>query len=205
MLKVARKIDNCRVLGPGNRAVIWFYGCSRNCEGCIAKTMNTSGKYENYSSDELYKWILECNKIEGITLSGGEPLEQDLLELKDFFKKIKKDGRNLSLILFTGYTYDEILNCSAKKDIIKYVDVLIDGVYNQNLNDNKGLRGSSNQNIYFLSKKYDKIKDSFFEEDCRNIEFGITLDNNININGIPRKGFVESLENSLRQEGFELV
>lgn len=203
MLKIARKTDSCRVLGPGNRAVVWFHGCSRNCKGCIAKSMNLSDDFEESSSDKLYEWIKKSKNIEGISISGGEPLEQNLSELSEFFKKVKEDGRNLSIILFTGFTYDEIIK-SSKKSILQYIDVLIDGTYIENLNDNKGLRGSSNQKIYFLTDKYDNIKETFYLEDCRNIELEITLNNNIIINGIPRSGFIEEFSNSLLQEGFEL-
>ena len=83
--------------------------------------------------------------------------------------------------------------------------MLIDGVYKQELNDDKGLRGSSNQQIHFLTNKYNTVKELFFEENSRNLEFDITLDNDILINGIPKKDFIKELENSLRQEGFELV
>ena len=114
MLAVARKSDCCRVLGPGCRAVIWFYGCSKNCEGCIAKTMNNSGIFNEYTPKELYEWVKALKDIEGISISGGEPLEQDLKELIDFLGMVKNDDRKLSIILFTGYTYKEIFDCPTK-------------------------------------------------------------------------------------------
>lgn len=204
MLRVARKIEKCKVLGPGNRAVIWFHGCSRNCDGCIAKTMNLSNDYDNISADDLYKWISSCKDIEGVSISGGEPLEQNLEDLVLFLSLVKSDSRNLSIILFSGFTYDEIIK-SSKKSLLPFIDILIDGIYKKELNDNIGLRGSSNQVIYFLTERYKPIKESFFKYDCRNIEVGITLNNTVTINGIPKVGFIENLKHSLKKEGFNLL
>lgn len=204
MLKVARKTEKCKVLGPGNRAVIWFHGCSRNCDGCVAKTMNSSTDYDKISADDLYKWISSYKDIEGVSISGGEPLEQNLDDLLLFLSLVKSDSRNLSIILFSGFTYDEIIQ-SSKKSLLSFIDVLIDGIYKKELNDNIGLRGSSNQVIYFLTERYKPLKESFFKNDCRNIEVGITLDNTVTINGIPKVGFIEHLKHSLKNEGFNLL
>ena len=204
MLKIARKTECCRVLGPGNRAVVWFHGCSRNCDGCIAKSMNLSEDFEECTPEELYNWVLSCNHIEGVSISGGEPLEQNLEELTAFLQKIKNDSRNLSVILFTGFTYDEIVS-SSRKDVLPFIDVLIEGTYKKELNDDKGLRGSSNQNIIFLTSRYESIKETFYKKDCRNVEVSITLDNRITINGIPNNGFLDNLTDELAKEGFELT
>jgi pyruvate-formate lyase-activating enzyme len=74
MLYVARKKAFCNALGPGTRSVIWFYGCSKCCHGCIAGTMNEADEYESYTPEQLAEWVLDNNEIEGITLSGGEPM-----------------------------------------------------------------------------------------------------------------------------------
>ena len=204
MLKVARKTEFCKVLGPGCRAGDWVYGCSRNCDGCIAKSMNLSENFELFTPEKLYEWVLSCKNIEGISISGGEPLEQNLEDITAFLQKVKTDSRNLSVILFSGFTYDEIRH-SRYKDVLSFIDVLIDGSYKKELNDNTGLRGSSNQVIHFLSNRYDLIKESFYKKDCRNVEVGITLDNSITINGIPNSGFIEKLTEDLAKEGFELT
>ena len=204
MLKIARKTECCKVLGPGSRAVICFHGRSRNCDGCIAKSMNLSEDFEEYTAEKLYEWLSYCNNIEGISISGGEPLEQNIKELTSFLHMVRRDSRNLSVILFTGFTYDEIVQ-SSKKTILPFIDVLIDGTYKKELNDNNGLRGSSNQIIHLLTDRYENIKESFYKKDCRNVELGITLDNRITINGIPKRGFIEKLTDNLAKEGFELT
>ncbi|MBR4570361.1 MAG: radical SAM protein [Candidatus Riflebacteria bacterium] len=203
MLKIARKTECCKVLGPGDRAVIWFYGCSRNCDGCIAKSMNHSEIFAECTPEDLYEWVKNCNNIEGLSISGGEPLEQNIDDLIVFLKKVKSDSRKLSVILFTGFTYDEIVQ-SELKIVLPFIDVLIDGTYKKDLNDDAGLRGSSNQVIHFLSERYKPIKESFYKNDCRNVEVGITLDNVITINGIPKRGFIEKLTSDLAEEGYDL-
>ena len=203
MLKIARKTECCRVLGPGDRAVIWFFGCSRNCDGCIAKSMNLSEKYEECTPEDLYEWVKSCGNIEGLSISGGEPLEQNIDELTAFLQRVKSDSRNLSIILFTGFIYDEIVQ-SKIKEVLPFIDVLIDGTYRKELNDDMGLRGSSNQVIHFLTDRYKSIKETFYKKDCRNVEVGITLDNTITINGIPKSGFIEQLTSDLAEEGYEL-
>ena len=166
--------------------------------------MNLSEDYEECTPEELYKWVLSCDKIEGISISGGEPLEQNSNELIDFLRKVKSDSRGLSIIVFSGFIYKEIEKGPCK-EILDIADVLVDGTYKKELNDDAGLRGSSNQNIIFLSDRYLPIKEYFYKKDCRNIELGITLDNTITINGIPKKGFVEKLKSDLANEGYELI
>lgn len=203
MLKIARKAECCKVLGPGSRAVIWFHGCSRNCDGCIAKSMNQSEDFEECTPDGLYEWLKTCSNIEGLSISGGEPLEQDIDDLTVFLQKVKSDSRKLSVILFTGFTYNEIVHSRINK-VLPFIDVLIDGTYKKELNDDTGLRGSSNQVIHFLTDRYESIKETFYKKDCRNVEVGITLDNRITINGIPKSGFIEQLTGNLAEEGYEL-
>ncbi len=203
MLTVARKTDNCRVLGPGKRAVVWFHGCTRSCPGCIARSMNESQDYETSSAIELYNWIKTCKDIEGVSLSGGDPLQQNIFELIEFCHLIKSDPRNLSIILFTGYTMEEIKN-SELSQILPYLDIVVDGTYDENLNDDKGLRGSSNQVIHFLSDRYDSIKESFYSKENRNIEVNLSLNNEITINGIPKRGSIEQFIDKIKKQGIEI-
>ena len=83
------------------------------------------------------------------SILGGEPLiERNLKELYLLLSTIKKDFPNITIFLWTGYTVEE-LNNPLQQDILKYVDVLIDGRYDENLRDiSLHLRGSSNQRIF---------------------------------------------------------
>ncbi|MBR6059179.1 MAG: radical SAM protein [Victivallales bacterium] len=200
-LRVARRKRDCRVLGPGKRAVVWFHGCSRGCRGCIAVEMNHSNDYKSMMARELYDWVVDCENIEGVTLSGGEPLEQDTAALCEFLRLVREDKRDLGVILFTGYRLNE-LEKNGKNDIIQYIDVLVDGPYVDELNDGFGLCGSSNQRIHFLTSRYEGMQDIFFGSGGRNLEFDVDMYNNVIINGIPARGFLEGFTQKIHEQGY---
>ena len=202
ILRVARHADACRVLGPGVRAVVWFHGCSRGCAGCIAAEMNQSDEVENWRADELAAWVNGCVGIEGVTLSGGEPLEQDLVALGTFLRLVKSDGR-LGVIMFTGYRLGELCD-EARNEVLPWLDVLVDGPYVEALDDSRDLRGSSNQRIHFLTTRYQAVQGSFFGTECRNVEISLALYNRVTINGIPPRGLMEALNKSLHDNGYGL-
>jgi anaerobic ribonucleoside-triphosphate reductase activating protein len=157
MLNVNQTIGALRTLGPGIRAALWLQGCVRNCPGCINPDTHKIEINRLISVDELLKWTFNQARIEGITISGGEPLLQaDSLAI--YLKNISHKG--LSIILYTGYTYEEICNSGseAQRSILNYVDLLIDGPFERNYILPFGLRGSCNQRFIFLSQRY-KLED----------------------------------------------
>ena len=202
LLRIARKKDGCRVLGPGSRAVVWFHGCSRGCPGCIAAEMNRSDSYELIKPKELSEWVLSCQNIDGVTLTGGEPFEQDFQSLHEFLRLVKEDKRNLGVILFTGFYREELPLLDEKNDFMQYIDVLIDGPYMEERNDNRDLRGSNNQRIHFLTQRYVAEKDMFFGAKRRNLEIELDMDNGVLINGIPRQGFKDDFSRLMREKGY---
>lgn len=137
--------------GPGCRTAIWTQGCSRHCKGCfLPMTWNHETRF-TYTPANIIKHI--DDDIEGITVLGGEPFEQsdDLLELLHHAKQ-----RNLSTIVFTGYTYSDLKNQLAEMNVFqKYIDVLVDGFYDEtSRNFDVPMIGSLNQKFYFFSDKY---------------------------------------------------
>ena len=70
--------------------------------------MNHSGVFECIKPEVLYEWVLSCQNIEGVTLTGGEPFEQDYQSLYEFLRLVKEDKRNLGVILFTGFYKEEL-------------------------------------------------------------------------------------------------
>ena len=73
-IKYSEKIENTQLLGPGNRAVLWVYGCCFDCDGCIAYNFK-NGTYREDTIDELANWFVDTPS-DGITISGGEPMLQ---------------------------------------------------------------------------------------------------------------------------------
>ncbi len=166
--------------------------------------MNRQERYETASPEEAFKWLSRIEGIEGVTLSGGEPFEQSAEALLDFCRMVKNDSRNLSIIVFTGYLLEELKEKEDYAGILNYIDILIDGPYMEELNDGKGLRGSSNQRIHFLSGRYGEMKEELQGEAHRGLEMIMTPEGGLEINGIPSRGFMKKFEDALLEQGMTL-
>jgi anaerobic ribonucleoside-triphosphate reductase activating protein len=167
--------QNVTVLGPGNRYVIWVQGCKRRCEGCIApEAQPLDGGYE-CKVEELAETVLKQKDIDGLTISGGEPFLQ-CKELADMLD-IVEAKEDLGVIVYTGNIYEDLLE-DAKKDkeiarFLSHIDLLIDGSYIKALDDNKSLRGSSNQRVIPLTKRYEKEAKTLYGQPGRSVEVRI--------------------------------
>lgn len=150
-LRAAGFLDNSMVNGEGMRSVLFLSGCKRRCPGCQNEAMQDFKYGEDVSAKEVLKRIKgNMPIIKGVTFSGGDPLEQaeNLIELS---KEIKKLG--LNIWAYTGYTYEQILEEKDKNklELLKYIDVLVDGEFKQDLMENAPkYAGSSNQRIIRL-------------------------------------------------------
>lgn len=122
-------ITHSRVNGPGNRLVIWVQGCSFHCKGCFNPETHPYSKDRMMDVKELAKLINEDTNIEGITLSGGEPLDYPT-EIYAFLKLI--DNR-LTSIIYSGYELEEIQSNKSLLKILKLADLSIVGRYNNKL------------------------------------------------------------------------
>jgi anaerobic ribonucleoside-triphosphate reductase activating protein len=147
-------LSESKVNGPGSRIVIWTQGCSKGCKGCFnPETWDTKSGLDMsvYELYNLIKDLLPANT--GITITGGDPMEQS----ESLFYLLKIINDNLldklpdGIILFTGYTLEEIDNHEDKllSHIVGLVDLLIDGRYEDSLKNNHVMSGSSNQNFHF--------------------------------------------------------
>lgn len=205
MLVYSRRKAHCRVLGPGVRAVVWFHGCSRQCPGCIAKEMNEQEDVQRCTPEELYAWLAQIQGIEGVTLSGGEPLEQDAADMLRLLQLIRADERGLSVLVFTGGLLEEIQANHSLVALLPYIDVLVDGPFVQELNDGRGLRGSSNQRVHCLTERYRPLERLLTEQPMREIEVELTEAGQLEMSGIPQAGFMEGFRQSLAERGFDMV
>lgn len=144
-MKINSILDVSEANGPGKRGVVWVQGCSRNCEGCFNK-----GTQEEYSGIEMNPAsilkIMNLRKIEGITVSGGEPFAQSS-ELKKLLIMAKSIG--LNTLVYSGYTYNELSKNSM--DVLRLCDYLIDGPYMKDIPSKCRWAGSGNQRFLELS------------------------------------------------------
>jgi len=141
--------------GPGTRAVIWFQGCTLNCGGC-GNTTTHGDDGQLVDVQEVKDLILEAvnmHDVEGVTFSGGEPLQQPeaLRELM-----LYADGLGLSVIVSTGYTPEEIAEMPiiVQLSLAVLADVVITGRYMRSQHLGSGFRGSANKEYEFNSDRY---------------------------------------------------
>lgn len=138
--------------GPGPRAVVWVQGCTLGCPGCFNPETHSPDGGRDVSVDELFEQIISLGEsIEGVSISGGEPLQQP--EAVSYLIGRISGETGLSVVLFSGYTMEEINGMPVKDDIYKPVDVLIAGRYDFT-RPVEGLRGSLGKKVHFLSDRY---------------------------------------------------
>lgn len=173
-------------LGPCKRFAIWVQGCNKRCKGCIAKDSWSLDGGELITIDTLAKQIIKQDGIEGITISGGEPfLQQASLCELIYQVRVQKD---VGVIVYTGMKYDEIRDT----DLAMSADIIIDGEYIAELNDDKSLRGSSNQNVICITERYKSVVADYYGVQGRKIELNIT-DGITRMVGIPSKEFLRMI------------
>ena len=173
-LKYGHIWPKSNVLGPGRRYIIWTQGCFRRCFRCASPELQPIEQGFTIDIETLAQQIINSYDIDGITISGGEPFLQ-AKELGNLLSRVLRVRPELNVILFTGYKF-----------VLNFVDVLIDGEYIDGLNDNKGLRGSSNQVIHFLSSRLLPYKE-LLEEGKRKRELHVINETQLLTIGIADK------------------
>ena len=142
--------------GEGLRVVLWVSGCNHHCKGCHNPQtwdVNSGFKFTQGTLEELIEEV-DKDYIQGLTVSGGDPLhpnnKSESLRICMFIKKAlpKKD-----IWLYTGYSWEEIKHLEG----LKYVDVLVDGKFVQELADvNYPWAGSTNQRVIDVKKSLEQ-------------------------------------------------
>jgi anaerobic ribonucleoside-triphosphate reductase activating protein len=151
-LKIASIIKESIVDGPGLRYVIFTQGCKHSCYKCHNTLTHSfdEGTYKNI--EEILKEINENPLLDGVTFSGGDPLEQ-LEVISVLIPEIKKNNNKLNIIIYTGYLIEDILynnkfNCIDINRLLEYTDYIIDGKFDYKLKSLElKFKGSSNQRI----------------------------------------------------------
>lgn len=150
--------------GEGLRVVLWTAGCTHCCDGCQnPQTWDVTGglEFDKKAEDELFE-DLNQEHISGITFSGGDPLHpfnrEEVLRLA---KKVKQTLPSKTVWLYTGFLWEDIKD----KIDLSNIDILVDGEFQKELNDNKlHWVGSSNQRIIDVQKS---LKENKVIEHCK--------------------------------------
>ena len=157
------EIKTCDVAnGPGVRVSLFVSGCTHHCEGCFNKE-TWDFNFGKPFTDEVIDDIIEYMKpdyIKGITLLGGEPLEQTNQQgLLPLLRKIDHIYPEKNIWCFTGYDFEkDIIGRMMKewdetKEFMSYIDVLVDGEFMIDKKDlNLVFKGSSNQRTIMVQE-----------------------------------------------------
>ena len=155
------KIKKCDVAnGPGVRVSLFVSGCNHHCKNCFNPETHDFNGGKEFTDETIEKVLSLCDAshIEGLSILGGEPLHPKNIEASTkLAKSFKEKYPNKNLWLWSGYLYENLLN---NYEIINYIDILVDGVYKDELhNPTLSWRGSSNQRVIDVKKslKNDKI------------------------------------------------
>lgn len=145
MLRIAGTIEESFVDGPGVRYTIFCQGCLLNCKGCQNPQTHSLSGGILVSIDDLFNDIQKYKLVSGVTFSGGEPSLQ-AKELLELAKRLQESGYNIWM--YSGYTIENLIKKPDMLELLKYIDVLVDGPY---IESEKTLdlpfRGSKNQRL----------------------------------------------------------
>jgi anaerobic ribonucleoside-triphosphate reductase activating protein len=142
-----------RANGPGTRAVLWVQGCSLGCPGCFNPTTHPFAGGEDATVDQVMRRLVDLgDAVEGLTVSGGEPLQQRPAVLA-LLRRVRRET-SLSSLLFTGYTWEEVNRFPEAPMLLDCVDVLLAGRYDRSRHLALDLRGSANKTVHFLTPRY---------------------------------------------------
>ena len=150
--------------GPGVRVSIFLQGCEFHCKNCFNQETWDFSKGKEFT-DEVIERVIELadkDHIQGLSILGGEPLHPKNIDgTIKLAKAFKEKYPKKDIWIWTGYLYDDIVN----KDILNYVDVIVDGRYQDELHDFRlKYRGSSNQRVIDVKKSLKKKEICLLED-----------------------------------------
>ena len=152
-----RKLDVTN--GPGIRTTLFVSGCTHNCEGCFNKEQqdfNYGNEFTKETEDEFIE-LTKARQIRGVNILGGEPMQQVMDDtLLNLLKRIKLET-DKPIWLWSGYTFEEIINNPKRAEILREVDDLIDRKFQADKRDIMlKYRGSSNQRVIDVKKSLEQ-------------------------------------------------
>lgn len=145
--------------GPGVRVSIFMQGCAFNCKNCFNPETHdfTGGKEFTQNTIDTVLKLCNNDNIEGLSILGGEPMHPKNIDgTKELAKAFKEKYPEKNVWVWSGYTFDKDLK---DKEVLKYVDVLVDGQYVEELhNPMLKWKGSSNQRVIDVQKSLKENK-----------------------------------------------
>ncbi|MBV9081101.1 MAG: radical SAM protein [Acidobacteriaceae bacterium] len=189
------------VNGPGRRAVLWVQGCRLACPNCWNPKSHSMSGGSPVSTRDLARRIrheYDAGRIEGLTLSGGEPLHQ-IAEVLSLLRNLNREAPELSTGLFSGYTEHELqqgrfqtyfpssiwFRQAQWRQLESVLDFAVLGRYNQQQPSTDPLITSRNQQLRLYSSRYHPA--DFHEQ---TVEVSIESDGLTHVTGFPILGSI---------------
>ncbi|MGL4448745.1 anaerobic ribonucleoside-triphosphate reductase-activating protein [Shewanella sp.] len=142
------------VNGPGTRVTLFVSGCEHQCRGCYNQStwdVRSGHQFDQAMADRIIADLKDTRIVRrGLSLSGGDPLlPANVDAILALVKRVKTECPDKDIWLWTGYVFDELT--ASQRAVLEYIDVLVDGKFEQSLADpSLVFRGSSNQIIRML-------------------------------------------------------
>lgn len=199
MLRIAHFVPCTEAEGPYRRFALWTQGCHLRCPGCCNPELFSPKAGQLWSISQLLKEIVQSyqqNNVEGITVLGGEPLEQ-MVALTALCVEVAKLG--IGVIIFSGYRLDEARELPGFSHLFETLDTFVDGRYQvENAETKTGRRwlGSTNQRIIHRNHRY---ADPGLWTGPNHAEIQISKNGVASVHGFPVevKRLLQRLQNSL--------
>lgn len=148
--------------GTGFRLSFWCSGCGRHCKECFnpeAQDPNFGKPFDDTVKQKIFKELSDPH-CSGLSLLGGEPLSKlsdNRKQIIQLCKECKEKFPDKNIWMWSGYTFEEIASDTSTKDILKYVDVIVDGPFVESKKDlSTPFRGSTNQRIIDVKKTMER-------------------------------------------------
>ena len=160
MIRVAGVEEESIVDGEGIRYVVFCQGCKHHCEGCHNPDLWNFYDGEWVDPETIYERMQQNELLSGLTLSGGDPIEQ-AYRLIPLAKKVKQ---KYTVWLYTGYLFEDLLKNKDARELLNYVDVVVDGPFILKERDlTLRFKGSKNQRIIDVKKSLSEGKTIIYE------------------------------------------
>jgi len=188
-INVAHMVERCRVLGPGERLVLWVQGCPLRCPGCHNPQFQPFENATWIGVEELARAISAVAGIEGVTYVGGEPFAQAeaLAGLSGFLH-----SSGLSVMAYSGFALEQLMDgvLPHSRQLLNQTDLLLEGPYMEDIPSERPWRGSDNQRLIALSDRYRSRIVEWNQPTGQQFEVRFDGDGGIEILGIPPRALL---------------
>jgi anaerobic ribonucleoside-triphosphate reductase activating protein len=143
-------LEDTTVDGPGFRTTVYCAGCPNRCPGCHNPQSWDISNGRMVDVDDILKVIL-ADPFADVTFSGGDPMFQP--EGFTALARAVKERSGKNIWCYTGYLFEQLLQNPRQRELLEYIDVLVDGRFVEALkSDVLRFRGSSNQRVIDVVK-----------------------------------------------------